>query len=36
MIVAFKYYDGRALGADKIGVRSRERDEKVGEIPIPP
>jgi hypothetical protein len=36
MISAFKCYDGLALGANKIGESSGERDEKVGEIPIPP
>jgi hypothetical protein len=36
MIVAFKHNDGRALGGDKIGESSGERDEKLGEIPIPP
>jgi hypothetical protein len=36
MIAAFKSYDGQALGPDKIGESSVERDEKIGEIPIPP
>jgi hypothetical protein len=36
MIAAYKRYDGQALGADKIGESSGERDEKIGEIPIPP
>jgi hypothetical protein len=36
MIAASKRYDGQALGADKIGESNGERDEKIGEIPIPP
>jgi hypothetical protein len=36
MIAAFKSYDGPALGADKTGEGSGERDEKIGVIPIPP
>jgi hypothetical protein len=36
MIAAFKCYDGQALGGDKIGESSGERDEKIGEIHIPP
>jgi hypothetical protein len=36
MIGTFKCYDGQALGADKIGESSGERDEKIGEIPILP
>jgi hypothetical protein len=36
MIEAFKCYDGRALGGDKIGESSGERDENFGEILIPP
>jgi hypothetical protein len=36
MIAAFKRYDGQALGANTIGECNGERDEKVGEIPIPP
>jgi hypothetical protein len=36
MIPTFKPYDGQALGAAKIGESSGERDEKTGEITIPP
>jgi hypothetical protein len=36
IISAFKRYDGRALGGDKIGESSGERDEKIRKIPIPP
>jgi hypothetical protein len=35
MIAEFKRFDGQALGSGKVGVCSGDRDEKIGEIPIP-
>jgi hypothetical protein len=36
MIEAYKRYDGQALGSDKIGEGSGEKEEKIGDIPAPP
>jgi hypothetical protein len=36
MIAEFKRFDGQALGSGKVGVCSGDRDEKIGEFPIPP
>jgi hypothetical protein len=36
MIEAYKCYDCQALGADKLGECSSERDEKIGDVPILP
>jgi hypothetical protein len=36
MIEAYKCYDGQALGSDKIGEGSGEKEEKIGDIPAPP
>ncbi|EFE88064.1 hypothetical protein BIFBRE_05087 [Bifidobacterium breve DSM 20213 = JCM 1192] len=36
MLAQFKRFDGQALGVDKCGKKSGEREEKAGEIPILP
>jgi hypothetical protein len=36
MIAGYKRFDGWALGSDKFGESSGEREEKFGNIPVPP
>jgi hypothetical protein len=36
MIAAFKRFDGQALGLDKVGKCSGEREGKFGKIQVPP
>jgi hypothetical protein len=36
MIDAFKRFDGQALGSDKVGECSGEREGKFGRTPVPP
>ena len=35
LIAAYKHFDGKALGSEKVGECSGERD-RFGEIPVPP
>jgi hypothetical protein len=35
MIEAYKFYDGQALGSEKVGESSGERGEKIGDIQAP-
>jgi hypothetical protein len=36
MIASCKRFDGWALGFDKVGERSGEREGKFGNVPVPP
>jgi hypothetical protein len=36
MIEAYKRYDGKALGSEKVGECSGEGGEKIGDILAPP
>jgi hypothetical protein len=36
MIEAYKRYDGKALGSEKVGESSGEKGEKIGNIQAPP
>jgi outer membrane biosynthesis protein TonB len=36
MIEAFKRFDSQALGSDKVGECSGEREGKFGKTPVPP
>jgi hypothetical protein len=36
MIASCKHFDGWALGSDKVGKSSGEREGKFGNVPIPP
>jgi hypothetical protein len=36
MIAVFNHFDGQALGSNKVGVCSGEREDKFGKTPVPP
>jgi hypothetical protein len=36
MIEAYKRYDGKVLGSDKVGESSGENEGKISDIPKPP
>jgi hypothetical protein len=36
MITTFERFDGQALGSDKVGECSGEREVKFGKTPVPP
>jgi hypothetical protein len=36
MFEAYKCYDGQALGSEKVGESSGEKEEKIGDISAPP